>query len=140
MSRKSSKKFEVVLSKTYQKKVRGGRKPEYQEIAPSDIKIEGSAAGKFGKFEVEQAAGDLVKFFQEKESWEPFYLYELLDFYKRNILDRKRMLFGLICPWEDDGIPLQPRIRSYKNPHMISCSTGQLAITSQFIERLLARD
>ena len=51
---------------------------------PSDVVMLDDSAGRFGKAEVEQAAGKLVRYFQIRNCWHPFTITELFNFYNIN--------------------------------------------------------
>ncbi len=106
-----------------------------QPFPPSEISSNGMHAGSFGKAEVEWAAGDLLRFFQEKGSWEPFHIPELVSFYQRHKLDESRMLFGLIGQWEDDA-GFFPYYFRQSRANLVFLIDGRLAVTREFLENL----
>jgi len=59
--------------------------------------------GRFGKAEVEIAAGKLIKFFQKLGFWKIIDIKELIVFYDEQGWDHRDMLFGLSGAWIDDG-------------------------------------
>ena len=73
-------------------------------IQPSDINLTSGLCSTFGKAEVEKSAVGIIRFFKSKGQWISFSLLELLDFYKKDSLDQNEIFFGLLCPWEDDGM------------------------------------
>lgn len=76
-----------------------------QAVRPQDIKIRDTgAAGRFGKHEVEMAAGRLLAFFQEMGRWGKFTLTQLLNFYQAKGWNPDMMFFGLLGVWYDDSM------------------------------------
>jgi hypothetical protein len=72
----------------------------HHPIRPSDIT---SFTGTFGKFEVEESAERIVKFFKERGRWCAFTLDELARFYTHHGWDPEGMFFGLLGGWFNDG-------------------------------------
>ena len=99
---------------------------------------------RFGKHEVECAVRTLVNFFVEwrdYDQWREFSLEELREYLKsRPDLEMSvdQALFGLICPWYDDGgfgcwIGIDV-------PFIVQTGRHQFAVTSAFIEALQEKD
>lgn len=102
-------------------------------VRPSDIELASDRAlGGFGKYEVEIAAGGLIKFFQVGDFWLPFTIEQLARFYDEAELDKRLMLFGLLCPWFDDGGFGSIR---QAQPYLVHMPDGTFSVTSFFIER-----
>lgn len=108
----------------------------HAQIRPNQIEID-SVSGKFGKYEVEESAKNLLAFFQKKGKWTSFSFQELIHFYNESGLDSSQMLFGLICPWYDDGGIGSIQIPT--NPYFVMDIDGTLCITSNFINKLLGK-
>jgi hypothetical protein len=104
-------------------------------VRPREVQLE-TIRGKFGKCEVEDAAENLLKFFQIKNMWHSFFLQDLLVYCKQVGFNPNMMLFGLICPWVDDG-----GLGSLRESQdfLIMNSDGSLCITSNFINKLLEK-
>lgn len=104
-------------------------------IRPRDINPE-SIRGKFGKCEVEDSAENLLKFFQIKNKWHSFFFEDLLVYSKQVGFNSSMMLFGLICPWVDDGGFGSLR---ESQDFLIMDANGSLCITSNFINKILGK-
>lgn len=104
-----------------------------KDIKPRDIEPE-SVFGKFGKHEVEQAAKNLLEFFQVSDRWDPFSFENLCYYYRQADLDPSMILFGLICSWVDNsGFG---SIRRLEEDLIVMNSDGTLSITDEFIRRI----
>lgn len=112
-------------------------------VRPSNITVsEIGTVGFFGKCEVEGAAGDLVRFFQERGRWCSFSYDELAAFYRQKGLLTRRILFGLHGVWEDNGMIWTVMKRSpYFTPpiYVIHCADYRLRVTDLFIEQCRKR-
>jgi len=105
-------------------------------IRPEDIKLRKPiSAGRFGKYEVEVAAGQLVKFFQMRNYWTNFTLPELIEFYRIMEWDLDLMLFGLLGAWFDDGGAMGGARVS--PAYTLQVSDGTFCITEKFILRCM---
>lgn len=104
------------------------------QTKPIDIKIWGTdCAGHFGKNEVEQCAGTLVQFFQEKGEWGTFTLTELEEYSRargKNSADYP--LLGLFGDWGDSGKFYNPG-----NRYIVELGGNRLAVTAEFIRNCL---
>lgn len=109
---------------------------EEAKIRPRDINPE-TVRGKFGKCEVEDAAENLLKFFQIKNMWHSFFLQDLLVYCEQVGFNPHMMLFGLICPWVDNGLFLGG-LRESQN-FIVMNVDGSLCITSKFINKILGK-
>jgi len=105
-------------------------------IRPRDIKLE-TIRGRFGKCEVEDAAENLLKFFQIKNKWLSFSFKDLSTYCEQIGFDPDMMLFGLICPWIDDAM-FFGGLRESQN-FIIMNTDGSLSITSNFINKILGK-
>jgi hypothetical protein len=105
-------------------------------VLPRDIDPE-SVYGKFGKFEVEETAKNLLLFFQSRGKWDPFYLKSLMAFSICRGFDPNRVLFGLVGTWHDDSgmFGCMRKAPAY----FIQGSDGQFQVTAKFIKKLLAQ-
>lgn len=103
--------------------------PSPRDIARRDS---GAVKGGFGKYEVEEVAGRLVSFFEEKGFWSEFSIEELGDFYRQRGWDPNTMLFGLLGPWYDDGA-----LGSFRQfePLIVYSPDGKMVVTERFIAR-----
>jgi hypothetical protein len=89
------------------------------------------AIGRFGKHEVERAAGRLVSFLiHRRMGWASFTYRELIMYYDWMKWPTDDVLFGLTGPWLDDGEIMVPR-SSYL-VHGGSC----LLFTEEFLRRV----
>jgi hypothetical protein len=87
------------------------------------------ACGRFGKFEVEKAAGRLVSYLRwRNEGWKPFTLSELTRFYVAKQWEDD-ILYGLLGSWSDEHAV-------YPDPGYILNQGFSLALTQDFLERL----
>ena len=109
-------------------------------ITPASITFGGSTTDSllscFGKAEVEQNAGKLVRFFQMKEVWCPFKVAELEAFYEEIGWPTYRahgigIFMGLAGPWFDDGGMGNVREGGYIHLQ----NDGSCMITDKFILR-----
>lgn len=108
-------------------------------IRPSDIKLQphGAVRGGLGKAEIEQAAGNLVIFCQQRGGWYSFTFDELSAFYKRIGKDPKHMFYGLLGPWEDDSLMME---RVYISPPFLVVGyNGMLYFTELFIKSCVGK-
>ena len=74
---------------------------------PRDFKLaqDRPTVGKFGKSEIEQAAGKLVAFLQTRGAfWEPFLMGDLHFYYRQRGWDPEEAFFGLTGLWFDDSM------------------------------------
>jgi hypothetical protein len=86
--------------------------------------------GRFGKAEVERAAGRLLAFLIYRgEGWESFSLEDLIRHYQRHQWDCGDVLYGLLGPWMDE-------YTTYNPPNYIIHCGNELALTTEFLERL----
>jgi hypothetical protein len=102
---------------------------------PGAIDLSDGLSDTFGKKEVEQEACHLMEFFQMKGEWGFFDLDSLKQFYKDRGYRTDRMLYGLICPWFDEGKPLVTTIH-IPGPYILMLSDGRLMATNHFLNRL----
>ncbi|MFA5838462.1 MAG: hypothetical protein WC849_00790 [Candidatus Paceibacterota bacterium] len=73
------------------------------EIRPTNIPIsDGKYAGHFGKCETEEAAGNLIKFFQKQSRWVSFKISDLREFLGKEKTKRLELLYGLHGKFYDD--------------------------------------
>lgn len=101
-------------------------------IRPVDIDTS-KMFGTFGKFEVERTAENLVKFFQRRRGWYPFTAAELEEFYCEIGEEPKKMFFGMMGCWIDDGSFLFTLRESH--PCIVVGDDGMYAVTDHFIKR-----
>jgi hypothetical protein len=94
--------------------------------------------GRFGKHEVEKAAELLVRFLDDARScnWREFTLEEFSKFCT-SVGEHSlgAGLYGLICPWWDDGKPEKLR-ENAGPPYIVQTDLHHFAITTAFIDRL----
>lgn len=105
-------------------------------IRPMDIQLHHGlrGVGRFGKAEVEWAAGHLVRYFQSRGGWYTFTLEELVYYYKLTGVDPSERLFGLLGAWFDDG----PMCWRSGQDYLASYGDGTYCVTVLFIERCVA--
>ncbi len=96
-------------------------------INPETVKLS------LSKFEREEALRILLQFFVERDTWMPFFLKDLFEFYLRHNIDQKKWLSGLILPWFDDGGCGQI-CRPPDPPLFCDLMYGQWAITTTFLD------
>lgn len=80
------------------------------EIRPNDIELrDGKYVGHFGKFEIEESAGNLISFFQVQRRWVSFKLKDLRLFLGLKKGGKNKLLYGLYGKYYDDiGIYTAP--------------------------------
>lgn len=105
----------------------------HADIRPKQIELD-SLLGKFGKYEVEESAKNLLAFFHKKDRWDSFSFQELTDFCKESGFNPSLMLFGLLGAWYDDGG--LGSIRIPHDPYFLMGMDGRLRVTSNFINAL----
>lgn len=109
------------------------------ETRPKDIVVSpGTTTGKFGKHEVEYAAGRLIAFFQSKGYWTPFTIEDLYLFYKENNFPFEGVFEGLCGYWIDGALQFMtgtPWEEAY--PFVVTNGEGKFCITDIFLERCL---
>lgn len=86
-----------------------------------------------GKWEVDEAARGLIAFLKEWGLGRSFHIADLVDFYRKHDMSTQYLLFGLICPWYDNG---------YYPPHLranvialIADDDGSLMVTKEFLDK-----
>ncbi len=99
-------------------------------LRPEDIDTSRTQVGSFGKCEVEEAAANLVRFFQMRGGWVNFSLPELIEFSKLNEFDSCQVLFGLLGYWYDDGLGAI----SEAPPYLVALPGGSYCPTELFID------
>lgn len=106
----------------------------YTKVKPEDIAFPryGFSIGKFGKSEVEESAGKLVKFFQDRGTgWAAFTFHELHVYYTNKGWKPEEMLYGLLGAWMDDGSWMVVESVAY-----VVHWCNFLTVTENFIERI----
>lgn len=80
------------------------------QIRPVDVRLrDNQCAGNFGKFEIEEAAGNLIKFFQKKSRWVSFEISDLKEFLGKEKSKKRELLYGLYGDfYDDDGFRTAP--------------------------------
>jgi len=93
----------------------------------------GPSVGKFGKYEVEEAAGKLLSFIQSRGNcWLSFTILELVEYYQTQGWDPNIMFFGLCGAWYDDSMSTLDYRKS--RCCLALDPNGQYHVTSLFIE------
>ncbi len=105
--------------------------------SPNEIKLMGVAsdplAGRFGKCEVEMAAGKLLSFLQHRnKGWEEFTISDLFAYYKSKGWNPDMMFFGLLGPWFDDGMSTMD-FRDTANVYLVVGDNGKYYFTDKFV-------
>ena len=125
--------FEVISEKS--------ENHQQTDIRPKQIKVSKTdTVGFFGKYEIEHAAGRLVRFFQSKNCWCPFTIEDLYLFYKENNLPFEDIFTGLCGYWVDGALQFMtgtPWEEAY--PFVVTNGEGKFCITDLFIERCLKK-
>ena len=109
---------------------------------PREIKphMEGGiSVGFFGKAELEEGAGKLVRFLATFGSWwQPFKLTDLIHFYQSQGWDPNVALFGLVGMWYDDG-PNWPQ-GLYRESHYLLAfdDSGYIRVTDLFVKKCMS--
>lgn len=103
-------------------------------VSVHDINVQETlACGRFGKYEVEVAAGKLMTFLQERDTeWSSFTIRELAVFYESKHWEPNMMFFGLLGPWLDDCM-----LGGYREsrPCLAIDDTGAYNVTKHFVDR-----
>jgi hypothetical protein len=93
------------------------------DISPNDIDLSKELEDTFGKFEIEESALIVLKFFQSKGNWEPFTREEFMPWYWRSGYTKSFNFEALIREaWDepgwyggylllDNGVEIYPTIR-----------------------------
>ncbi len=113
----------------------GGENSRYP-VRPESIDADNGLCSTFGKSEVEQAAGIVVKYCQKRDGWYSFTLLELIEFCKEIGFDPNMNLYGLAGVWQDDS--LMGGIRE-AHPSLVLWSNGRYCVTEEFILRCAKR-
>ena len=103
-------------------------------IRPKDIEIDkgtGALSNKFGKFKTDQAAANIIHFFQSFGYWKAFSLTELLCYYKYFEFPMDNIFYGLLGVWEDD------RENSWlpADIYLVVGADLKYRVTSEFIQK-----
>ncbi|MEK7182349.1 MAG: hypothetical protein AAB679_01175 [Patescibacteria group bacterium] len=73
------------------------------QVRPKDIEImNDGSVGHFGKQEIEEAAGNLMKFFKKQTRWVSFEMSDLKEFLGKEKSKKSELLYGLCGDFYDD--------------------------------------
>lgn len=105
------------------------------KVRPDDVKLSeaDTVLGGFGKAEVEQSAGKLVRFFQSRGYWCSFSLDELQRYYREKGWYTNSIFFGLAGAWYDDSTLSPGWVQSW--PCIAIDTIGLHYVTEHFVLR-----
>ena len=115
------------------REIRESPEDRFVPIRPEDIDVESGLTETFGEHEVERNAVNLIKFFQRRGGWYPFYPQELEEFCREIGEDPKVVFRGLMGCWIHRGFTTSYFHQSH--PCIVMGEDGMYAVTNHFIKR-----
>ncbi len=108
---------------------------------PREIELERGlprpTVGRFGKAEIEWAAGQLLNFIQSRgEQWQSFKLGDLFYYYKQQGWNPEEAFFGLSGLWFNDGMST---LAYCETEVYVICLGDSWAVTNLFVEACLKK-